>query len=141
MGQSALLTTRLLHLWGRSPADRVKSRNNYIYFESVNVDANRFQQFFPFSNYRATDLLHASTIFGVACNYTELQAFGGEFSFTLGGRNVFAGRPQKEPMSTNMQPYLYAARGRMVCGRIFLRDVNRQISSPIQEKRPSGRFF
>lgn len=90
------------------------------YIDSMVFDANQFsfQRLLPFSNYRTVDELHASTIIDAAYNFSQYEALGGEFAFTLGARNLFDRLPQKVPMLGGMESVLYDPTGRMVYARI-----------------------
>lgn len=90
------------------------------YIDDIIFDSSKFsfQRLLPFSNYRDVDVLRASTIADASYNYRGLEAFGGEFSFTLGARNLFDRMPQKVPMLGGMESVLYDPTGRMLYGRI-----------------------
>jgi len=90
------------------------------YIDSMVFDANpfSFQRSLPFSNYRTVTELHASTIVDAAYNFSQLEALGGEFAFTLGARNLFDRMPQKVPMLGGMESVLYDPTGRMVYARV-----------------------
>ncbi len=90
------------------------------YIDDIIFDANpfSFQAALPFSNYRTVTELHASTIVDAAYNFSQLEALGGEFAFTLGARNLFDRLPQKVPMLGGMESVLYDPTGRMVYARI-----------------------
>ncbi len=90
------------------------------YIDDMVFDANpfSFQRFLPFSNYRATSELHASTIVDAAYNFTGYEALGGEFALTVGARNLFDRMPQKVPMLGGMESTLYDPTGRMVYARV-----------------------
>lgn len=90
------------------------------YIDDVVFDANpfSFQRSLPFSNYRTVSELHASTIVDAAYNFSEYEALGGQFAFTLGARNLFDRMPQKVPMLGGMESVLYDPTGRMVYARI-----------------------
>jgi iron complex outermembrane receptor protein len=92
------------------------------YLDEMTFDASNFsfQRFLPFSNYRDVEVLRASTITDASYNYRGLEAFGGEFSFTVGARNLFDRLPQKVPMLGGMESFLYDPTGRMVYGRVTL---------------------
>lgn len=90
------------------------------YIDDLVFDANpfSFQRFLPFSNYRATSELHASTIVDAAYNFSDVEALGGDFVFTVGARNLFDRLPQKVPMLGGMESVLYDPTGRMVYARV-----------------------
>ena len=90
------------------------------YIHDIDFDANKFayQANLPFSNYRDVDVLRASTIVDAAYNYRQLEALGGEFSFTVGARNLFDRMPQKVPMLGGMESVLYDPTGRMLYARV-----------------------
>lgn len=90
------------------------------YIDSMVFDANpySFQAALPFSNYRKTTELHDSTIVDASYNFSQLEALGGEFAFTVGARNLFDRLPQKVPMLGGMESTLYDPTGRMVYARI-----------------------
>ena len=90
------------------------------YLDEMTFDASKFsfQQFLPFSNYRDVDVLRASTITDASYNYRGLEAFGGEFAFTVGARNLFDRAPQKVPLLGGVESFLYDPTGRMVYGRV-----------------------
>ncbi len=90
------------------------------YIDSVIFDANKFsfQRFLPFSTYENVDVLKASTIANAAYNYRQLEAMGGELSFTIGARNLFDRLPQKVPMLGGNESIMYDPTGRMVYARI-----------------------
>ena len=90
------------------------------YIDDMVFDANpfSFQRLLPFSNYRATSELHASTIVDASYNFSQLEVMGGEFAFTVGARNLFDRLPQKVPMLGGMESTLYDPTGRMVYARV-----------------------
>ncbi len=90
------------------------------YIDDMVFDANpfSFQRLLPFSNYRATSELHASTIVDASYNFRQFEALGGEFDFTVGARNLFDRMPQKVPMLGGMESVLYDPTGRMVYARV-----------------------
>ncbi len=90
------------------------------YIDSMVFDANpfSFQAALPFSNYRTVTELHDSTIVDAAYNFSQYEALGGEFAFTIGARNLFDREPQKVPMLGGMESVLYDPTGRMVYARI-----------------------
>jgi hypothetical protein len=90
------------------------------YIDSMVFDANpfSFQRLLPFSNFRTVTELHESTIVDAAYNFSQLEALGGEFTLTLGARNLFDRLPQKVPMLGGMESVLYDPTGRMVYARI-----------------------
>lgn len=90
------------------------------YIDEVVFDASKFsfQAALPFSNYRNVDVLRASTIVDASYNYSQFEALGGEFAFTLGARNLFDRLPQKVPMLGGIESVLYDPTGRMVYARI-----------------------
>ncbi|ALO46268.1 TonB-dependent receptor domain-containing protein [Pseudohongiella spirulinae] len=90
------------------------------YIDDMVFDASKFsfQRLLPFSNYREVDTLRASTITDASYNYRGVEALGGEFSFTIGARNLFDRLPQKVPMLGGMESILYDPTGRMVYGRV-----------------------
>ncbi|WP_237134211.1 TonB-dependent receptor plug domain-containing protein [Pseudohongiella sp. O18] len=90
------------------------------YIDEITFDAEKFsfQRFLPFSNYRNVEVLRASTITDASYNYSGLDALGGEFSFTVGARNLFDRLPQKVPMLGGMESILYDPTGRMLYGRV-----------------------
>ena len=90
------------------------------FIDKMVFDANpfSFQRLLPFSNYRTTTELHASTIVDASYNFRQLEALGGEFAFTVGARNLFDRMPQKVPMLGGMESTLYDPTGHMVYARI-----------------------
>jgi len=90
------------------------------YIDDMVFDANKFsfQRFLPFSNYRNVDVLRASTTVDASYNFSQLEALGGEFAFTVGARNLFDRMPQKVPMLGGMESTLYDPTGRMVYARV-----------------------
>jgi iron complex outermembrane recepter protein len=90
------------------------------YIDDVVFDSSKFsfQRLLPFSNYREVDVLRASTIADASYNYRGVEALGGEFSFTVGARNLFDRLPQKVPMLGGMESILYDPTGRMLYGRV-----------------------
>ncbi|MAO41139.1 MAG: hypothetical protein CMK70_13350 [Pseudohongiella sp.] len=90
------------------------------YIDEITFDAEKFsfQRLLPFSNYRDVEVLRASTITDASYNYSGLDALGGEFSFTVGARNLFDRLPQKVPMLGGMESILYDPTGRMLYGRV-----------------------
>ncbi len=90
------------------------------YMHDMVFDATKFefQAGFPFSNYRDVDTLRASTIVDASYNFRHLEAFGGEFAFTVGARNLFDRLPQKVPMQGGVEAVLYDPTGRMLYARI-----------------------
>lgn len=90
------------------------------YIDSMVFDANpfSFQRSLPFSNYRTVTELHDSTIVDAAYNFSQYEALGGEFAFTIGARNLFDRLPQKVPMLGGMESVLYDPTGRMVYARV-----------------------
>jgi len=105
--------------WSR---DQHSANATVRYLHDVNFDANpfAFQAALPFSNYRTVDTLRASTIVDAAYNYRDIQAFGSEFHFTLGARNLFDRVPQKVPMLGGLESNLYDPTGRMLYGRVTM---------------------
>ncbi len=103
--------------WSR---DQHSANATVRYVGSMNFDASpfSFQQFLPFSNYRTVEELRATTIVDAAYNYRDVQAFGGEFHFTVGARNLFDRLPQKVPMLGGLESRLYDPTGRMLYARI-----------------------
>lgn len=77
-----------------------------------------FLAFFPFNNYRKTTELRASTIVDAAYNYNQYEALGGEFTFTVGARNLFDRLPQKTSQLGGVESFVYDPTGRMVYARI-----------------------
>ncbi|MDX1490617.1 MAG: TonB-dependent receptor, partial [Pseudohongiellaceae bacterium] len=77
-----------------------------------------FQRFLPFSNYRTVTELRASTIVDAAYNYSQYEALGGEFTFTVGARNLFDREAQKVPQLGGVESFLQDPTGRMVYARI-----------------------
>lgn len=90
------------------------------YIDEIVFDANKFsfQRFLPYSNYRNVDVLRASTIADAAYNFSQFERLGGEFTFTLGARNLFDREPQKVPMLGGIESMLYDPTGRMIYARI-----------------------
>lgn len=103
--------------WSR---DRHSANVIVRYLDDMIYDDNRnaFQAALPFSNYRHVDTLRASTITDASYSYRGFDALGGEFSFTLGARNLFDRLPQKVPGLGGMESFLYDPTGRMLYGRI-----------------------
>jgi len=92
------------------------------YVHDILFDANKlsYQARLPFSNYREVSVLRASTIFDASYNYTGIEAFGGDWSLTVGARNLFDRLPQKVPMLGGIEAVLHDPSGRMLYGRITL---------------------
>ncbi|MEZ5527920.1 MAG: TonB-dependent receptor [Gammaproteobacteria bacterium] len=90
------------------------------YIDSLVFDANpfSFQRSLPFSNYRTVTELRDSTIVDAAYNFSDVEALGGAFTFTVGARNLFDRLPQKVPMLGGMESVLYDPTGRMLYARI-----------------------
>lgn len=54
----------------------------------------------------------------LAYTYRGYSAFGGEFSFSLGSRNLFDREAQRSPMDAGILAELQDPRGRIVYGRV-----------------------
>ncbi|MES3008669.1 MAG: TonB-dependent receptor [Pseudomonadota bacterium] len=90
------------------------------YLHDMDFDANPFdyQARLPFSNFRNPTELHAFTTVDASYNFSQVEALGGEFSFTVGARNLFDRLPQKVPMLGGIESILYDPTGRMLYGRV-----------------------
>ncbi|MCB1665238.1 MAG: TonB-dependent receptor [Pseudomonadales bacterium] len=91
---------------------------HYIHHMVFDADKFSYQARMPFSNYRDPSMLRSSLIFDASYNYTGYEALGGEFSLTVGARNLFDRMPQKVPMLGGMESVLYDPTGRMLYARI-----------------------
>lgn len=91
--------------------------DDIVYNDPV-ATAFAFQRFLPFSNYRTVTELRASTTVDAAYNYNEYEALGGEFTFTVGARNLFDREAQKVPQLGGVESFLQDPTGRMVYARI-----------------------
>lgn len=91
------------------------------YIDEVTFDANEFsfQRFFPGSQWRHTDVLRAWTQLDMFYSYRGYEAFGGEFNFSVGARNLTDRMPQKTGMIAGV-----AAESQDVLGRVIYARVN-----------------
>lgn len=62
--------------------------------------------------------LRKSHVEDFAYNYRGVEAFGGEFNFTVGSRNVFDRRPQRMAELGGTEDLLYDAMGRVIYARV-----------------------
>lgn len=62
--------------------------------------------------------IKAWTDMDLAYTYRDLSAFGGDFSFALGARNVFDREAQRTPMPSGILAELHDPRGRIFYGRM-----------------------
>ena len=62
--------------------------------------------------------IKAWTDMDLAYSYRGLSAFGGDFSFTLGSRNVFDRAAQRSPMPAGVLAQLQDPLGRIFYGRM-----------------------
>lgn len=91
------------------------------YIDEVKFDASEFsfQQFFPGSEWRHTEMLRAWTQLDMFYSYRGYEALGGEFNFSVGARNLTDRMPQKTGMIAGV-----AAESQDVLGRVFYARVN-----------------
>ncbi len=90
----------------------------YIHHVVFDADPFAYQARMPFSNFRNPSMLRSSLIFDASYNYTGYEALGGDFSFTVGARNLFDRMPQKVPMLGGIESVLYDPTGRMLYARV-----------------------
>ncbi|MDP1932991.1 MAG: TonB-dependent receptor [Gammaproteobacteria bacterium] len=90
----------------------------YIHHMVFDADPFAYQARLPFSNFRNPSELRASTIVDASYNFSQYEAMGGEFAFTVGARNLFDRLPQKVPMLGGMESVLYDPTGRMLYARV-----------------------
>ena len=64
--------------------------------------------------------IYAWTDMDLAYTYRGLSAFGGEFAFTLGSRNLFDREAQRTPMPSGILAELHDPRGRIIYGRMVV---------------------
>ena len=90
------------------------------YLHDMAFDANPFdyQAKLPYSNFRNPKELHAFTTVDASYNFSQLEALGGEFAFTVGARNLFDRLPQKVPMLGGIESIMYDPTGRMLYARV-----------------------
>ena len=90
------------------------------YVDEVIFDANEFsfQQFFPGSEWRSTDVLRAWSQMDMFYSYRDLEAFGGSFNLTVGARNVFDRMPQKTGMIAGVDAQMQDPLGRVIYARL-----------------------
>jgi outer membrane receptor protein involved in Fe transport len=90
------------------------------YLHDMAFDANPFdyQAKLPYSNFRNPTELHAFTTVDASYNFSQLEALGGEFAFTVGARNLFDRLPQKVPMLGGIESIMYDPTGRMLYARV-----------------------
>lgn len=91
------------------------------YIDEVNFDANEFsfQRFFPGSGYRgATDKLRTWTQLDMFYSYRGYEALGGEFSLSVGARNLTDRMPQQTGMIAGVAAESQDVLGRVVYARV-----------------------
>lgn len=90
------------------------------YVDEVNFDANEFsfQQFFPGNEWRSTDVLRAWSQMDMFYGYSDLEALGGSFNFTVGARNVFDRMPQRTGMIAGVEAVMQNPLGRVIYARV-----------------------
>ena len=90
------------------------------YVDEMIFDANEFsfQRFFPGSTWQATDIIKEWSQMDVSYSYRGLAAFGGDFNFTLGARNLFDRMPQKTGMIAGVIATMQDPLGRVIYGRL-----------------------
>jgi iron complex outermembrane receptor protein len=92
------------------------------YIDEVSFDANEFsfQKYFPGSEWRGgTEVLRAWTQLDMFYSYRGYEALGGDFSFSVGARNLTDRMPQKTGMIAGV-----AAESQDVLGRVVYARVN-----------------
>lgn len=90
------------------------------YVDEVMFDANEFsfQQFFPGSTWRHTDVLKAMSQLDAFYSYRGYEMLGGEFNFSLGARNLFDRMPQKVGMISGIDGERQDVLGRVIYARV-----------------------
>jgi outer membrane receptor for ferrienterochelin and colicin len=90
------------------------------YVDEVNFDANEFsfQQFFPGSEWRSTDVIRAWSQMDMFYAYRDLEALGGSFNLTVGARNVFDRMPQRTGMIAGVEAVMQNPLGRVIYARV-----------------------
>lgn len=90
------------------------------YVDEMVFDANEFsfQRFFPGSEWHHTDVINAWSQMDMFYSYRGLEAFGGDFNFTVGARNVFDRMPQKTGMIAGVIATLQDPLGRVLYARV-----------------------
>lgn len=91
------------------------------YIDEVTFDASEFsfQQYFPGAEWGGpTDVLRAWTQLDMFYSYRGYEALGGEFSFSLGARNLTDRMPQKTGMIAGVAAETQDVLGRVVYARV-----------------------
>lgn len=91
------------------------------YVDEVTFDASEFsfQQYFPGAEWGGpTDVLRAWTQLDMFYSYRGYEALGGEFSFSLGARNLTDRMPQKTGMIAGVAAETQDVLGRVVYARV-----------------------
>ncbi|MCH8137154.1 MAG: TonB-dependent receptor, partial [Proteobacteria bacterium] len=90
------------------------------YVDDVIFDANEFsfQQFFPGSLWRHTDVVRAWTQLDVFYSYQDIDLLGGNAAISIGVRNLTDREAQKTGMIAGVVAELQDPRGRVVYARV-----------------------